>query len=284
LPASGLDLAWRYLLTIRGSYRDAVVDEINVVLAGIIRSGDKAAVVSGLRFILSLGYGTLSSPALRGDTELDFWTAYSHRVLKTHAAAAAAAAETDAYIRVMALEAAVITARQALDMPGGPIVLFRNSEGWSHLCAPHFWDAVGALDKGWPAFGDPDIVSDFTAFGEYLIDHPGPPWLHGMMDDFDYYDVPDDNDEPFERAARPAPLSQTAYLGAVAVLVIMKETLESAKRIERRLGPLRDIAPYLTRRQGLGRRTKLPSLPVPEQFKQMFRDWAEGKVNFTAPG
>jgi hypothetical protein len=28
----------------------------------------------------------------------------------------------------------------------------------------------------------------------------------------------------------------------------------------------------------------LPNLMVPEQFKQTFRDWAEGRVNFTAQG
>jgi hypothetical protein len=27
----------------------------------------------------------------------------------------------------------------------------------------------------------------------------------------------------------------------------------------------------------------LPELPVPEKFKPLFRDWAAGKVNFTAP-
>ena len=28
----------------------------------------------------------------------------------------------------------------------------------------------------------------------------------------------------------------------------------------------------------------LPDLPVPDEFKQVFRDWAEGKVNFTVSG
>jgi hypothetical protein len=281
-PATGLDLAWRDLLAIRGSYRDAVADEINVVLASIIRSGDKAAIVSGLRLILSLSYAALSSPARSGETEWEFWTAYSHRVLKAHTAAAAAAAETDAYIRVIALDAGVITIRQALDMPGGPMVLFQGSEGCFQLYEPYFWRTLRALDSGWPAFGAPDIVPVLTAFGEYLIDHPEPPWLRDTMSDWDYH-VPDGNDEPFKRDARPAPLSQAAYLGAVTVLVIMKEALESETHIERRLGPLRDIAPYLTRRQGLGQRTKLPNLPVPEEFKQTFRDWAERRVNFTTP-
>jgi NACHT domain-containing protein len=281
--ATGLDMAWRDLLAIRGSYRDAVADEISVVLADIIRSGDKAAIVSSLRLILSLSYAALSSPARSGETEWDFWTAYGHRVLETHAAAAAAAAETDAYIRLRALEAGVIITRQALDMPGGPMVLFQGSEGCFQLYEPYFWQTFRALNSGWPAFGAPDVVSVLVAFGEYLIDHPGPPWLHDTMSDWDYH-MPDEDDEPFKRAARPAPLSQTAYLGAVTVLLIMNEALESPKHIERRLGPLRDIAPYLTRRQGLGQRTKLPSLPVPEEFKQTFRDWAEGRVNFTVPG
>jgi hypothetical protein len=43
------------------------------------------------------------------------------------------------------------------------------------------------------------------------------------------------------------------------------------------------LAPYLARRQGrLGRQTQLPNLLVPEEFKQTFRDWAEGRVDFTA--
>jgi hypothetical protein len=28
---------------------------------------------------------------------------------------------------------------------------------------------------------------------------------------------------------------------------------------------------------------KLPDLPVPERFRQLFRDWADGKVDFMAP-
>jgi hypothetical protein len=43
------------------------------------------------------------------------------------------------------------------------------------------------------------------------------------------------------------------------------------------------IEPYLAHRQGLGLRTELPSLLVPEHFKQTFRDGAAGRVDFTEP-
>ena len=37
----------------------------------------------------------------------------------------------------------------------------------------------------------------------------------------------------------------------------------------------------MAHRNAPGSKIPLPDLPVPEEFKQVFRDWAEGKVNFT---
>jgi hypothetical protein len=48
-----------------------------------------------------------------------------------------------------------------------------------------------------------------------------------------------------------------------------------------RLGPFSGLYTYMEHRHGdLGR--PLPELPVPDEFKQVFRDWAEGRVSFTA--
>jgi hypothetical protein len=48
------------------------------------------------------------------------------------------------------------------------------------------------------------------------------------------------------------------------------------------LGPLRDLHDYIKCRSGPAPGRPLPDLPVPEEFKQIFRDWAEGRVNFIA--
>jgi hypothetical protein len=54
-----------------------------------------------------------------------------------------------------------------------------------------------------------------------------------------------------------------------------------------KLGPFSDLQIYIMHRQQGGRGIQLPELPVPvpvpEEFKQVFRDWAEGKVNFVGP-
>jgi hypothetical protein len=50
-----------------------------------------------------------------------------------------------------------------------------------------------------------------------------------------------------------------------------------------KLGPFSDLQIYIMHRQQGRRGNQLPELPVPEEFKQVFRDWAEGKVNFVGP-
>ena len=200
--------------------------------------------------------------------------------LDGNAEAFIAAASADSFVRLVALKAGLITTRQALDMPVGPIVLFKNSHSCFGPRSPYFFDVFAALRAGWPAFGQPRIANDLNAFGEYLIEHPEPPWLQNRPDEGLTTDW---GREPPAPIRRPGPLSRAAYLGAAAMLLIMEEARQE-RHVERRLGPLRHIAPYLARRQGFGRGSELPSLPVPDEFEQTFRDWAQGRVAVTVPG
>jgi hypothetical protein len=169
----------------------------------------------------------------------------------------------------------LISVRQALDMPGGPAVLFKPSQGAFRECAPYFAPTLLALGQGWPAFGQVTVAADLDAFGAHLIDHPEPPWLD--MTGFDATTLlPDSETRPGALDRKPPPLSPVAYLGAAVLLLVMEEA-RLAIKADRRLGPLRDLAPYLSRRKG--RRTKLPDLTVPEEFNQAFLDWAEGRID-----
>jgi hypothetical protein len=139
---------------------------------------------------------------------------------------------------------------------------------------------LAALGQGWPAFGQAAVVADLDAFGAYLIDHREPPWLDMTASDVTAL-LLDSEALPSALNRRPPPLSQVAYLGAAVLLLIMEETRLLTMRAGQPLGPLRHLAPYLTRRRGLGRRTELPSLMVPQEFKPAFRDWAEGRIDAT---
>jgi hypothetical protein len=139
---------------------------------------------------------------LRGNPEWDFWSSRGEDFISTHVEAFTTAASADFFLRMVALKASLITTGagpgQALRMPGGPVVLFRMSDGCFEPRSPYFIDVFTALLAGWPAFGQPRVAS-------------------------------------------------AAYLGAAAILLIVEET-RLPQHIERRLGPLRHMAPYLARR------------------------------------
>ncbi len=273
---SALRPAWRELTSKRGVYRDVIVSEVDAAVVQAVGSGREDLIVNSLRLMLSLGDALPVSPRIaQGDREA--WAARASECLTVHGATGIAAARADAYVRHGVVRAGLLSVQQALDMPGGPAVLFRSAQGAFGKCAPYFGPALYALDQGWPAFGQAATAADLEAVGAYLLDHPGPPQL-GMT----AFDVSTAlalvEETPGVLDRKPPLLSQEAYLGAAVLLLVIEETQPRRTEADRRLGPLHDLAPYLTRRRGSGRRTELPSLMVPEEFRQFFRDWAEGRV------
>ena len=124
-----------------------------------------------------------------------------------------------------------------------------------------------AVDKGWPAFGKSTVVADLAAFGEYLANHRKPPWLHGSVSKWDY-EVSGGNEESGTVVDRSVLLSQTIYLGAAALLLILEEISPDRKISKRKLGPLEDIAAYIKCRRSVGRLTELPDLPYPMSLRR----------------
>jgi hypothetical protein len=274
---SSLRPAWRELTSQRGTYHDVIADEIDAAVASAVGSGREDLTVRSLRLILSLPDALAASPRRAGLPDRDAWTKRADSCLIAHAPAAIAAARADAYVRSSAIRTGLISVRQALDLAGGPMVLFRPTQGVFRECAPYFAPALVALGQGWPAFGQAAVVADLDALGAYLIDHRDPPWLDGAA-----FNVLDPEPPPGALDRKPPPLSQAGYLGAAILLLVIEEARLVTVQPDRRLGPLRHLAPYLTRRRGLGRLTELPSLMVPDEFKAAFRDWAEGRIDVTS--
>ncbi len=140
-----------------------------------------------------------------------------------------------------------------------------------------------ALDGGWPS-SETHITGDLAAFGEYLLDHPAPPWIKGAAD------YAEGSASRRRDSAKPSipldELSRTAYLGAAAITTILSES--SQKTFRPPFNALPELVPYQSFRQDAIRRTKpfwevnkLQDLPVPYEFEQIFRGWAALEVTVT---
>jgi len=129
---------------------------------------------------------------------------------------------------------------------------------------------------GWPAFTATTVVTDLRAVGEHLRDHPELPRAEAPMTWI--ADINPEASAPAVPAREPGPLDATACLGGAAILAIRVEGGDMAIRDRDPpcLGRLSSIVPYLQRRFGGDPDSELPDLPVPEEFRQVFRDWAEG--------
>jgi hypothetical protein len=143
---------------------------------------------------------------------------------------------------------------------------------------------TGRSDLYSPA--DPDgfakVIAGFAAVGSYLTECFGPPWPTGPVDDWSEYFW----EEPQESGVPRSSLDPIAYFGAGATLLIVAESLvitELPRKGREQFGPLSDLYSYIARRWGIGANGELADLPVPERFRQLFRDWADNKVNFAGP-
>jgi hypothetical protein len=266
--------AWSALLTNCGRYRETVAGEIDAAVEQAVVSGHRDLVVS-VRLTLSLP-DALSDP---GGKERQFWSSYILRFLGEHRATVVTAAETDAYVRTRAVENGLVTVGRALRMAEGPRVAFGTSQGCFDVVDPFFQHTFYALINGWPFFGEPAAAANLETFGSYLMDHHEPPWLRGGLGYSIWVQVLTEDPD----AAAPAPLSRAACLGVAAILPIMLEAGLIPAGTEFKLGPLDPVVPYLECREGRAPGTALPDLPVPDEFRQTLRDWADGRVSVTAP-
>jgi hypothetical protein len=190
-------------------------------------------------------------------------------------------------LRYGGLSEGFINVDEALQMPNGPLALFRvqpaeifGANMPPYLPASLFAPALRNSEYMSMANRDPtsQAIDDLTAFGRYLIDHAQPPWVRGSVDpwlDSIWEDIADKDLSHLQRGS-------LSYFGAVITMLIAIECMEAITLPDKRrsLGPISELHPYIAQRWGIGPASKPPEVPVPQGFSQVLYDWSESKVNF----
>jgi hypothetical protein len=139
------------------------------------------------------------------------------------------------------------------------------------------------MSIGLPTVGNSGVTAAIEAVGRYLLASRVPPWLG--------------HENALTAGVAPAiaavtgtahaDLSATAYFGGVAALSMLTETGRAGDLAQwsplMPTGPVRDLTPYIARRLNgdVTVPSGLPDLPLPDEFRQIFRGWAMGRIDFT---
>lgn len=242
------------------SYREIAREEVGEVISESIESGDSDLRIGALQLTASLAM--LGDIYSGGGT----WADLEDELLESYSSAVPEAATFDLCVLTTALSKRILSLREFLVTPGGltallsqPINAFYPMQWASHL----------------ESLGGADFVSAMADVGNYLRQDPQVPWASAVGKDAGYID-----ELHPRRGADLAAIKFTgdAYLGYAAIAAILTETGNLIKGYP---AAIRDFDLYTTHRMHPEQRQSLPELPVPDEFKQVFRDWAEGKVNFT---
>jgi hypothetical protein len=268
----------------------AVVDaEVTASIEAMVVSDNPETRLNGLQLAMSLDVGPCP-PGERGpDLPYDhrlrmFWEERARENCKKYQQEIIAAAAEHIDIRHTAVRQGAVTVAQAIDMKEGLLPLLQGQP--ARIFGFGSWVAY-LLNILRDLANNPEDREDIvvmTAVGQHLTRYPDPPWVTGKVDRWYWTDY-----SKLQEGEIPASVTPVAFLGTAAIALMTAET-ELAKNIRdlqgkpsRGLGPFSVLYEYMTHRNAPGSGTPLPDLPVPEEFKQVFRDWAEGKINFIAP-
>jgi NACHT domain len=289
---SGLPLAW--LLASCDTCFAVIDEEIAASIEAMLASNDSGTHLNGLRLAVSLdvplwGNWNEQGPELTDSHRLRmYWAARKVQNIHAYRNQIVTASTRYTEMRLVALRHGLITTEQALTMPGGLHALLQMGSvgifGTRHLpyLRVSFYWLLHAPDAGSDSIISM-VSTQFSAVGNHLIKNPQLPWIIGTTGNWPRLgsNAPVAND-------RITALNPIAYLGAVAVLFISVESdpARSSDLLGKDMsesGKFSDLHAYIKRRYAPESNVPLHELPVPDEFKQVFRDWAEGRINFISP-
>jgi hypothetical protein len=239
-PSSISGLFWD-LQRCGARHQAIVADEFESGVARMLTSGKESAKLAGLQIALSLAMPT--------NLRDDIWKDLSERLAAMYSADVEVFSPRSPALRTLALFTSIISIDQALAMPGG----------FSAISQRYPIIGTGPLVP-YPLFMTPEYrmgdsgSADITvsnAVGKYLVDHPDLPWASGPPDN--YHSIANWIDN-----LTKVNLDEVSGLGSAAAYAVNAEFRE----LER--PPL-----------GLAIR----KLPMPPQFRQLFRNWEDGAIN-----
>jgi hypothetical protein len=271
------------LLSNGDSYKQLIAESMTDLVATLGSSGDPSVRASVLRLAVIAPFLTLDPLFQRNP----FWDNWLGEQARAHRAEISWAAQRDHGLRVLALYAGIITPAEILTMPGGlATILAETSLVLRTRASRSDWGPYMRWLLATPASElDPARAEAAVAIGRHLAEHVDLPWMRGgslitegrpadsfyfpLADQFDFMTL-DEIENLGIAAAACIHLELLAYSAPRASLYEPSSALtEDPPRLFR----------YLSRRTS-GADYELEDLPVPDKFKQLFRDWAEGRVNF----
>jgi hypothetical protein len=271
------------LLNNGGNYKEIIADEMTSLVATLVSSDDAVVRLGVLRMALVAPFLTFHHQPL-WDSD-PFWDGWLKELASTHKAAISWAARTDHELRFLASYAGIITPTEILTLPDGLASLITGTAEIAE--APNrgsIWGPLVVLQVLRVSSTESAALngSAAAAIGRYLADHNSLPWIKGspLAGVFSWDDaLPDEDLYRLVEQIRLTAVDETESLGMAASACMGYELIGRRGRFDAPTADSSMLFRYIANRI-IPADYELEDLPVPDEFKKVFRDWATGRINF----